>query len=1164
MKMNMRINAFDQRFVSHRPLAVCAIIMLSAAWSSAGPAGKISRTAQPLPALDMTLVETTVINNTDKAVDVGHVSAADASIDSKNDDDRYRALQHKDATWHGSTFWSGPDWTRVGKDWQHPGTNTPSVRRFVAPLDGRVTIGGRVFKGDTSKKGDGVRLIIRHGNREAWRAEIGSSDSKGVEPHVTLDVKRGDSIRFIVHKIGHIGYDTTHWDPVVTYANGTRFQASTAFDPKRQGHGNWHYEMDAKDSTAAGSASLYCFDKDLNLCRRSIGPNKPVVCDSRTSLPLLIVKKTGSDCTCMAVDPAGAWRCRFSLAANGDVNTELLVPEGGKSLLEAGQSLRLPSVIRGSFNGKWSGGLARFERLLGSKSGKPGVEQMRRKLVESVEQAMGRYTGNTADAKVGSFEFLAMVQIDWLEQDKLLDAISSAGDAAALHAQWKKAAQKHIEKVRLLLADLRGNNGSPDFLADEAKRLDEIEKQLKNTDADSTAGRELYLRLRGLKREIVLANPLMNFGPLLFCKRVPTSYSHLVMQYYGWRARPGGGLFVLDNPGRSSACHDILAGKLCGGSVLEPRLSYDGKRIVFSYVEHAGVDQTGKKFDQYKVINDADDGFYHIYEVNVDGSGLRQLTSGTYDDMMPTYLPDGGIAFCSTRRRGYARCFGWGFSRRWHVYTLHRMDADGKNLRTLSMHDTNEWFPTVDHSGKILYSRWDYIDRDAVTHQNLWSTRPDGTNPIAVWGNGSPKPHCTFQIQPIPGSNKIVFTAAPHHSIAAGPIAMVDPTVSDNGQEAITRVTPEIPFPEAETRDIREYYTAPWPLSEKYFLVGYCPTPLVWEPGANDPAGLGLYVLDIFGNREFIYRDAAIGSTNPCPLVARTRPPVLASDLPQNASQSGEMILADVYAGLGDIPRGSIKKLRVVQIFPKATHLASTPPIGVAGEENARAILGTVPVEPDGSARFTVPAATPLLFQALDENGFAYQTMRTLTYVQPGERVSCVGCHENRMTAPVQSDVAALRRAPSTIDPGVLGGRPFSYVQVVQPILNKHCISCHGDKDTAGGMNLTGKPEGKFSKSYNALCLIQNPDKRDPQTFVPRFERRNQIQITPPGGRIGAIGSGLMKMLREGHEDVQLSDEEMRRLATWIDMNAVFYGVYKLDKQRRELGGEVFPLPELK
>ncbi len=733
----------------------------------------------------------------------------------------------------------------------------------------------------------------------------------------------------------------------------------------------------------------------------------------------------------------------------------------------------------------------------------------------------------------------AMVQAEWQREDGL------DGSAEALNA----AIALHLQKAGRLIEDLRV--GRPEaFLAAE---IGEFERLAAVEVGSLQSRKRLYVAVRRLKRRIALANPLLDFDRMLFTKRVPTSYSHQVMQYYGWRARPGGGIFVLDKPGHSLACRDILDGKLQGGNVLEPRLSYDGKRIVFSYVECR--EQTYLP-DQLNVNEQGPgDSYYHLYEVNVDGTGLKQLTFGPYDDTMPTYLPDGGIAFCSTRRKGYARCFGAQFSRRWDTYTLHRMDADGSKLRTLSFHDTNEWFPAVDNSGHILYARWDYIDRDAVTHQNLWSSRPDGTNPRAVWGNATPKPHCTFQIHPVPGSSKIALTASAHHSIAGGSIALVDPTVNFDGQEAITRITPEVPFPEAETLEINEYYASPWPLSEKYFLVAYSPTKLIFEPGANLKNALGIYLLDAQGNRELIYRDPEIGSTNPCPLRPRPTPPVLPSALPEDAAPVGEMIVSDIYEGLGDVPRGSIKELRIVQIFPKTTPLVNTPGIGIAGEENARAILGTVPVEPDGSVRFIAPARKLLLFQALDEAGFAYQTMRSVTYLQPGERVACVGCHENRMTTPVDAQVMALRHPPSQIDPGELGGRPFSYVEVVQPVLDKHCVRCHGGERIDGGLDLTGTPQAGYTRSYLALCGNEHR--------VPRFKARNQIQVTPPGGQYGALGSGLMKLLREGHEDVQLSPSDIRRLAAWIDLNAIFYGVNLPEAQARQLRGEPVAMPEI-
>jgi cytochrome c553 len=231
-----------------------------------------------------------------------------------------------------------------------------------------------------------------------------------------------------------------------------------------------------------------------------------------------------------------------------------------------------------------------------------------------------------------------------------------------------------------------------------------------------------------------------------------------------------------------------------------------------------------------------------------------------------------------------------------------------------------------------------------------------------------------------------------------------------------------------------------------------------------------------------------------------------------------------------------------------------------------------VPVEADGSARFIVPAHKPILFQVLDKDGFAYQTMRSLTYVQPGERTSCVGCHEHRMSAPPKTSriPLALRRPPSAIDPGELGGEPFSFVRVVQPVLDTHCVKCHSGPEPKKGVDLTGTPHNGFTKSYWSLC--GNPDdfngaKTNPQNaavaLVPRFGMRNQVQVTPPGGLYGALGSRLVKMLREGHNKVKLNDSDLRRLAAWIDLNAIFYGVYDPAEQAKQLAGRPIAMPAI-
>ncbi len=647
----------------------------------------------------------------------------------------------------------------------------------------------------------------------------------------------------------------------------------------------------------------------------------------------------------------------------------------------------------------------------------------------------------------------------------------------------------------------------------------------------------------------------------------------MVAQYFGWCQQPGGGLFVLSDAGYSLRTHELVGGQLPEGSYLEPRLSYDGKRVVFSFVACPQ-----QPFDCASLpVNERgpESGYFHIYEVHTDGTGLRQLTRGKYDDLMPTYLPDGGIAFCSTRRRSYSRCFHVKFSDRWHSYTLFRMNGDGQTLSPLSCNDVNEWFPAVSNDGRLLFARWDYIDRDAVTHQNLWTMRPDGTNPSAVWGNAASKPHCTFQAKPVPNSPKIVFIASAHHAITAGPVCLLDPSVDNNSLEAVTRLTPG-PFPDAESSNIPDYYESPWPLSEKYFLVAYSPERLRFEnpnqeqENLNPDNALGIYLLDQTGNRELIYRDPQISSTTPIPLKAQPPPPVIPSALPENPPPIGKMILQDVYQGLGELPRGSIKELRVIQIFPKTTRDANEPRIGFAGEENARAILGTVPVEPDGSACFWAPAHKPLLFQALDENGFAYQTMRSITSLQPGETVSCLGCHENRMRSVPAQRVLALERRSSEIRPGEFEGEPFSFMRVVQPVLDKHCLPCHGGEKSEKGLDLSATVRQGFTRSYWALCGQPGDfvfDKTNPinaaAQWVPRFGQRNQVQVTPPGGLYGARGSRLIKLLRDGHEGVKLQAGELRRLAAWIDCNAIFYGTYDPTDQARQLAGKAIRMPAI-
>ncbi len=1052
----------------------------------------------------------------------------------------FSLLKWSNAEWYGSKFWTGPDWTRIGKDWHHPGKETPSVRRFLVPRDGTTTISGHARK--LHLAGDGVGLRILHGPREVWSTEIDGADATGVDPGLTLAVKKGDAIRFIVDKRGGISCDTTFWDPVIAYADGETHQASANF-ASTQGHGGWFYEM---PSPPAAPPTLHLLRNDLSLRSVPIVMGQQLTVTDADALPCFIIadadNKSGA---ALVADATDDWGLSASLDDDGRLTLRCeIAPDSNAP--------PTPLLLK-AFEGAWTGGFALYAKIAkasGPTSPAPNLGAQLRRIHQALVAPLKRKP---------ELDLLLMAQAEWRRDDHIEETADS----------YTAAITDHLSRARELLQKLRRESDSASLGKDEA-RLQQLAADFAGGAPSITDLRTLYLRTRLLKRDILWQHPLLNFERLLFCKRRPPTYSHLVGQYFGWRQQPGGGLFVLEHPGVSLDTRDLIAGRLPPGNVLEPCLSHDARRIVFSFV--ACPEETPDSLTLPVNEEGPDEFYFHLHEIGVDGSGLRQLTRGPYDDLMPSILPDDGIAFCSTRRRGYSRCFGPNFSRRWHSYTLHRLDGD--QIRILSANDVNEWFPTLSHSGEILFARWDYIDRDAVTHQNLWSARPDGTNPVAVWGNAAPKPHCVFQARPVPGSGKIAFIASAHHAVTGGPVCLLDPSVDANSLDAVKRITSG-PFPESESRDIPDYYESPRPLSESLFLVAYSPEKLRFEGDQNRGEGnpdnaLGLYVIDAAGNRELLYRDPRINCVSPIPLRPRPAPPSPKGSFDHRLADQGEMIVSDIYEGLGDIPRGTIKQVRVIQVFPKSTWLANQPRVGCAGEENTRAILGTAPVESDGSARFLVPALKPVLLQALDADGFAVQTMRSTTYVQPGEQVSCIGCHEDRAkAAPSPRPLIALQRPPSILDPGELGGRPFSYMEVVQPVLDRRCVSCHGTKRREGGFDLSGTPETGFVRSYRALCgniADFTGTRTGPEVvaanWISRFGQRNQIQVTPPGGAYGALGSRLMKLLRAGHAEVKLTDDEFRRLAAWIDCNAVFYGDYDPNLQARQLAGEHIPFPE--
>ncbi|OHB79443.1 MAG: hypothetical protein A2V98_11930, partial [Planctomycetes bacterium RBG_16_64_12] len=738
-----------------------------------------------------------------------------------------------------------------------------------------------------------------------------------------------------------------------------------------------------------------------------------------------------------------------------------------------------------------------------------------------------------------------------------------------------------LRRTAALLDDLKRMPSAPDLAALETE-LRELEKANAEIEPEDAQHRlKLFREVCQVRRKIAFSNPLLNFDKILFITRHRPGFNHMCDQYYGINAKPGGGLYVLSDAfGPEPQVRDVLADsavergriagqKLEGGSFLSPDLSFDARQIAFAYVECQG--DTDHRYHTDPSRGHWHEGrCYHVFKVNLDGSGLEQLTDGTWNDFDPCWLPNGRIAFITERRGGYLRC-----GRVCPTYTLFDMDAHGSDIRCLSYHETNEWHPSVTLDGRIIYTRWDYVDRFGCTAHLPWITTLDGRDSRAVHGNFAPRnlrPDMELDVRAIPGSTKFVATAAPHHGQAFGSLVLVDPRVEDDDAMApVKRITPEIGFPESQGG--AQVYGTAWPLSEDYYLSVYDVTMQAgvgFQGGADLRGNYGIYLVDAFGNKELIYRNPEIACQSPVPLRSSPMPaerPELALHQPNGKPfvqpvpagspeepAEGTVSVINVYDSLKPWPEGAeIKALRVVQILPMTVPSGAPPheiglrePSALDSVMLARYVLGTVPVEKDGSAHFNLPAHKEVFFQALDERGLAVQSMRSATYVQAGERLVCQGCHERRHHSPViPADLPlALSRPPSRLKPDVEGSNPFSYPRLVQPVLDRQCTECH-QKEADKAPSLAREPiERNWFASYNSLA---------PQFGF--YDYKSGHRTTP--GQFGAHASKLLEILDKGHYDVKLSDDDFHRLTLWLDLCSIFYGVYEKEGGEAQLRGEV-------
>ena len=553
------------------------------------------------------------------------------------------------------------------------------------------------------------------------------------------------------------------------------------------------------------------------------------------------------------------------------------------------------------------------------------------------------------------------------------------------------------------------------------------------------------------------------------------------------------------------------------GVIRDPEVSFDGKQIVFSMRQEIDDD-------------------YHVWEIGSDGSGRRQLTSAPMvSDIDPLYLPDGGIMFSSTREPKFCMC-------NQHIMAnLFRMERDGTNARQIGKSTLFEGHPALLADGRVLYDRWEYVDRNFGDAQGLWTVNPDGTNPAVYWGNNTNSPGGVIDARPIPGTERVLCIFGSCHDRPWGALAIIDRRLGLDGRDGVVRTWPPAAIERVGKGNwdaflsVRPRYEDPWPLDANTFLASR-------ETGEGEE--MALVLVDTNGG-EFVLHREAPGCYDPMPLAPRTRPGAITArhDL---TAQTGRMYVADVYEGthLEGIERGSVKSLRVIESPEK--RFFTNPSWGGQGvhkpamnwhDFNNKRILGTVPVEEDGSAYFELPADTFVYFQLLDEEGMMVQSMRSGTMVRPGETTGCIGCHDDRRSAPP----TRLSRMPLAVgrEPSVLEGwygppREFDYVAEVQPVFDRSCVSCHDyGAEAVDAINLAADRTLTFNTSYNELWR---------RGFTGAIGAGPAA--TQPARSWGSHASRLVEVVREDHYGSTLEGEDLDRVVTWIDLNAPYYPTY--------------------
>lgn len=585
---------------------------------------------------------------------------------------------------------------------------------------------------------------------------------------------------------------------------------------------------------------------------------------------------------------------------------------------------------------------------------------------------------------------------------------------------------------------------------------------------------------------------------------------------------PGGALRIFD----VNTAEITTLIELKNGLIRDPELSFDGKKIIFSMRKNK-------------------DDFYHIYEINTDGSELKQLTFAEgVSDIDPLYLPDGGIVFSSTRQPKYCMC------NRHIMCNLYRMEADGANITQIGVSTLFEGHSSLLNDGRILYDRWEYVDRNFGDAQGLWTVNPDGTKHSIYYGNNTQSPGGVIDARQIPGTDQVICIFGSCHDRPWGALAIIDRKKGVEGVEPVVQIWPEDSRKLVDNGDldsfkwIEYFFEDPYPLNENFFLASRT----IWaKPGGwmHLDSKSGIYLIGRDGTQELII-EGNRSLFDPMIIEPRPKPHAIPSNR-NYTDKKGSFYVQNVYHGthMKGVEPGTAKYLRVIESPEKRTWTKNgwggqgeqAPAVNWHSFENKR-ILGEVPVEEDGSANFEVPSGTFVYFQLLDKDKKMIQSMRSGTMVMPGEVNGCIGCHEDRLSVPsaMGPKPLALKEAPVKMN-GWMGKTPrnFSFMEQVQPILDKSCVRCHDfDQKNRDKLVLAKDKNPFFNAAYVNLYVKKEI------TLI----GGGPAQIQEPYSW-GSHASKLTKVIEGNHHDVKLSPKDKEILYTWMDLNGVYYPVYE-------------------